>query len=220
MGAAVHALPAASSADLRPLLARASIPTLGAALFALALSLPVAAQGLKLVPEPDLEQRWQARLQISRLDEAAGSRLLSANLLGDYYLTGSWLGSRTRGGLRATGGLMLGSPSLVQSSGGLALGSKALGRHQLLSVGQRQFGQYGLAAELEGNHTAPYLGIGYTGQSLRGGWGFTADLGLMGSSEREALRLGPGRASSQSLQDVLLDLRLRPVLQFGLSYSY
>ena len=52
------------------------------------------------------QPRWQARLQLSSLDAGSdptprfnGSRVLSANLLGDYYLTSSGI-SGLRGGLR------------------------------------------------------------------------------------------------------------------------
>ena len=80
-------------------------------------------EGLQLNTAP----RWQARLQLSSLDAntsdaqrySNGSRLLSANLLGDYYLTSSGLGG-IRGGLRATGGMLLGPMSLSQASAGLA----------------------------------------------------------------------------------------------------
>lgn len=177
----------------------------------LTLGSPVKAEGLKLSPYDNSEQRWQARVQLSSLDRASGARLLSANLLGDYYLTSSGLGQNVRGGLRATGGLMLGAASLAQSSGGLALGNSSLARHQALSFGQRQLSLGGLGgAEQEPNQSSAYLGIGYTGQSLRGGWGFSADLGL---------RLGRG-APQPTLEDTLMELRLRPVLHFGLSYSY
>ena len=167
---------------------------------------------------------WQARLQLSSLEPLAagsyeaqrygGSRLLSANILGDYYLTGSGLGG-VQGGLRATGGVMLGS--LSQSSAGLALGSSANG--QQWSVSQRSVS---LLSPL-GDSNDPYgpmsyLGIGYTGQSLRGGWGFSADLGLVNGSATSGLRLGTSR--SQSMEDLLRDMRYRPVLQLGLSYSY
>ncbi len=63
-----------------------------------------------------------------------------------------------------------------------------------------------------------YLGIGYSGQSLRGGWGFSADLGLVSSLSLGGLRLGASRNSGA--EDLLRDLRLKPVLQLGLSYSY
>ena len=176
----------------------------------LTLGSPVKAEGLKLSPDDSTDLRWQARVQLNSLDRAAGARLLSANLLGDYYLTSSGLGQNVRGGLRATGGLMLGAASLAQSSGGLALGNSSLARHQALSYGQRQLSLGGLGTEQEPNQSSAYLGIGYTGQSLRGGWGFSADLGV---------RLGRN-APQPTLEDTLMELRLRPVLHFGLSYSY
>lgn len=184
----------------------------GLFLLLMAQAMPVEAEGLKFATDTATDLRWQARLQLSSLDKAGGSRLVGANLLGDYYLTGSWLGTNTRGGLRATGGLMLGAPSLAQSSGGLALGSTSLARLQAFNVGQRQLSLPSPIHETEPGQAAPYLGIGYTGQSLRGGWGFSADLGVM--------RLGRVPGSQPSLEETLMELRLRPVLHFGLSYSY
>ena len=175
------------------------------------------AQGLRLQPSPT-PSVWQARLQLSSVhdderlgaDARRGARLLSANLLGDYYLTGSGLGGDTRGGLRATGGLMLGSPSLAQSSAGLALGRQAsLGPY--LFAGQRSLGLLGHSLDREPSMTASYLGLGYSSYSLRGGWGFSADLGLLANAN--AVRLG----NSLSLDSAL---RYQPVLQLGLSYSY
>ena len=181
------------------------------------------AEGLKIkVPEIG-SLRWQTRVQLSQLDSLSGSsRVLSANLLGDYYLTGSLLGPHTQGGLRATGGLLMGSPTLSQSSGGLVLGHSSLGLGQSLAVGQRSVSLFGgaLPPGIDAGHARSYLGIGYTGQSLRGGWGFSADLGLAKSSPRDELRLGRSSPGSQSLEDLLMDMRLRPVLQLGLSYSY
>jgi hypothetical protein len=169
---------------------------------------------------------WQARLQLSSLAPApagtyeaqryGGSRLLSASLLGDYYLTGSGLGG-VHGGLRATGGVMLGS--LSQSSAGLALGASAGPSNQHLAIGQRNISSpspQGDASDPYGSMS--YLGLGYTGQSLRGGWGFSADLGLVNGSVTSGLRLGSN--STQAMEDVLRDMRFRPVLQLGLSYSY
>lgn len=167
---------------------------------------------------------WQARLQLSTLEPApagsyetksySGPRLLSASLLGDYYLTGSGL-LGVEGGLRATGGLMLGS--LSQSSAGLALGASSGG--QPWSVGQRNISLLSPLADAGDPYgSMSYLGIGYTGQSLRGGWGFSADLGLVNGSATSGLRLGASR--SQGMEDLLRDMRYRPVLQLGLSYSY
>lgn len=203
----VSSLQADRQARLRQAAALATTALLLATLF---VGLPAQAEGLRLKADEMSELRWQARVQLSSQDRQAGARILSANLLGDYYLTGSGLGAQVRGGLRATGGLMLGAASLAQSSGGLALGSSSLARQQALSFGQRQLSLVGSAQDLEPNQTVPYLGIGYTGQSLRGGWGFSADLGL---------RLGRGTPQA-SFEETLMDLRFRPVLHFGLNYSY
>ncbi len=181
------------------------------------------------LPALQTSPSWQARLQLSSLAPSAlplssawdtgpnnSSRLLSASLLGDYYLTGSGLGG-VYGGLRATGGLMLGS--LAQNNASLALGSSSTGLAQGLTVGQRSLTPWSVEREANDPFTSTsYLGIGYSGRSLRGGWGFSADLGLMSGNMSNSLRLGSNRA--QSMEDLLRDLRFKPVLQLGLSYSY
>ena len=163
--------------------------------------------------------RWQARLQLSSLDGSVdttaprlgGSRVLSANLLGDYYLTGSGT-SALRGGLRATGGVLLGPLSMSQSSGGLALGGGPI------SAGRRSLMLSGLDAySLEPSANLSYIGLGYTGHALHTGLAFSADFGLM-SGSYGTLRLGG--ASGQGFEDAMRDLRFKPLLQLGLSYNY
>lgn len=209
-------------------LSAASFRCLGLAALLCGAALPAQAidgPGLQLNATP----RWQARLQLSSLDlrnpaasfeaaQATGrSRLLSANLLGDYYLTGSGLGG-VRGGLRATGGMLMGPLALSQTSAGLALGSSALSIGPNLSVGQRSISLLSGLEPAEANASLSYVGIGYSGQSLRGGWGFSADLGMIGGSSLGGLRLG--RSSALGMEEVLRDLRYKPLLQLGLSYSY
>jgi len=184
-----------------------------------------AESGLKL--EPQGLGRWQARIQLSSQDVNTGmltealrsgsSRLLSANLLGDYYLTGSGLGHGIQGGLRATGGLLMGPLSLSQSSSGLALGQGAALQSQNFALGQRSVSMLSGADRGDPSASLSYLGIGYTGHSLRGGWGFSADLGLVGGGYG-GFRLG--HSSAQAVEDLLRDMRYKPVLQLGLSYSY
>jgi len=54
--------------------------------------------------------------------------------------------------------------------------------------------------------------------SLRGGWGFTADVGLATGS---GLRTGrDAELGAQGLDELLRELRLRPVLQVGASYAF
>jgi hypothetical protein len=168
----------------------------------------------------DAQPRWQARLQLSSADDSAhtrphlgGSRILSANLLGDYYLTSSGFAS-LRGGMRATGGVLLGPLSLSQSSGGLALG-RGMGP---VSAGQRSLVLNGLEAySLEPSANLSYVGIGYTGQLKSSGLAFSADLGLMSGSVG-GMRLG--RSSAQGFEEAMRDLRFKPLLQLGLAYSY
>ncbi|MFG6463553.1 hypothetical protein ACG04Q_18405 [Roseateles sp. DXS20W] len=169
--------------------------------------------------DSDANPRWQARLQLSSTDggldattpHLGGSRILSANLLGDYYLTKSGL-SGVNGGLRATGGLLLGPLSVSQSSGGLALGSGPL------AAGRRSFALSRLDAySLEPSGNLSYLGIGYTGRLKGSGFAFSADLGLMSGTVGD-LRLG--RSSAQGFEDAMRDLRFKPLLQLGLAYSY
>jgi len=70
----------------------------------------------------------------------------------------------------------------------------------------------------ESTQTLPYVGIGYSGSSLRGGWGFNADLGLAAQNSGQQ-RLARS-ITSQSLDDTLRELRLTPVLQLGVSYRF
>ena len=170
-----------------------------------------------LAVEVDANPRWQARLQLSSSDtpqdarlQLGGSRVLSANLLGDYYLTRSGL-SGLSGGLRATGGVLTGPLSVSQSSGGLALGSGPV------SAGRRNVSLTSADAyALEPSGNLSYLGIGYTGRVTGGGLSFSADLGLVSGSV--GLRLG--RSSAQGFEDAMRDLRFKPLLQLGLAYSY
>lgn len=170
-------------------------------------STPSAAPGL----------RWQARVQLSQVDGLDGStgrsmRAVSAALLGDYYLTSSGLGDNVRGGLRATGGLMMGPLSVTQSGSGLTLSPQSMSLGPSLAVGLRSVGSW--SDRGDPSTAQPYIGIGYSGISSRGGWGFSADFGL---TNRNALRLGN---SLGSVDEALRDNRLMPVLQVGLSYSY
>ena len=166
----------------------------------------------------DGDPRWQTRLQLSSVDggtdaqpHLGGSRVLSANLLGDYYLANSGFSS-VRGGLRATGGMLLGPLSVSQASGGLALGGGPI------SAGRRSVSLSGLDAySLEPSANLSYVGIGYTGRVQRSGFAFSADLGVM-SGSYNGLRLG--RSSAQGFEDAMRDLRFKPLLQLGLAYSY
>ena len=165
---------------------------------------------------PSAEQlrwaRWQGRVSVGA--EPAGLKLNTVSLMGDYYFTSSLLGSRRAGGFRATSGLLLGPRT--QSW----LGQPGLNAGSAFSISTQVFGQTATlpaAGETPSdNATLPYLGLGYTGLSMRGGWSFNADLGLVARSPGNVVKLG----RNQSLDDTVRELRLSPLLQFGVSYSF
>ncbi|MBX3619345.1 MAG: hypothetical protein KF891_05060 [Rhizobacter sp.] len=135
------------------------------------------------------------------LSDAELLRIRSISLMGDYYLGRPWLGNA--GGWRATSGVLFGSRSSLWSSPALL---------------DRRMSAVGLDAGYESGSTLPYLGVGYTGWSSKGGWGLSADLGLMGPNLRPAV--GKAAPGAQSLDDTVRDLRFSPVVQLGLSYTF
>lgn len=147
-----------------------------------------------------LGTRAPARNDIG-LSDSELLKIRSVSLMGDYYLSPPWLG--TTGGWRATSGVLFGSRSSLWSSPALM---------------DRRLAVVGADTGYDTISTLPYLGVGYTGWSSKGGWGLSADLGLMGSNLRSAV--GKAVSGTQSLDDTVRDLRFSPVVQLGLSYSF
>ena len=182
----------------------------------------MAGDGRGLTVDPALLS-WpslQARLQLSTEPLAPSLRAAldipaqrprSAALFGDYYVSRPFFGNT--GGVRLTSGVLTGprgavfGPGQATAPGPFAFGSVSRGT-----------GSSFADVNGEGTQTLPYLGIGYSGSSVRGGWGFSADLGLAaqnGGNQRLARSM-----MSQSLDDTLRELRLTPVLQVGVSYRF
>jgi hypothetical protein len=168
--------------------------------------------------------RWQGRLSLGTTstpwrpgaDNPAPS-LSSGSLMGDYYFSRWLTGPQGLGGFRATSGLIFGPRSLISTGQpGFATGSA-------FSIGTRSIGRAATpyAGDPAGdNATLPYLGFGYTGLSLRNRWSFSADLGLVAQSAGGAARLGRSLYGNQSLDDAVRDLRMTPLLQLGVTYSF
>ena len=168
--------------------------------------------------------RLQGRLSLSsaspawtRTFGAATPGVSGLTLMGDYYLTGSLLGAKRAGGFRATSGVVVGPRSAAAAN--LGAGSSGSG----FNVDRRTTGQ--AITALPGDQavdtpTLPYLGIGYTGLSPRGGWSFNADLGLVSLSPGNAVNIGRFLGGGQSLDDTVRDMRWSPVVQLGVSYSF
>ena len=66
----------------------------------------------------------------------------------------------------------------------------------------------------------PYVGLGYTGLSQKGGWGISADLGLVAEYAGTSTRPARSLFGVQGMDNAVRDLRLSPVLQVGISYAF
>jgi hypothetical protein len=128
--------------------------------------------------------------------------------MGDYLLRRSIGEDGSASYLRATSGLVVGPrPALWAGQAFSGTGP--------LSIDRR------LTSDLYGESGAmPYLGIGYSGMAGRSGWSFSADFGLVALAGGNAVRLGRVFGGNQSLDDLVRELRLAPVLQFGASYAF
>jgi len=171
--------------------------------------------------------RWQARLSVagavpnSRITNGVGASPSAAppalSVMSDYYVSGSLLGPQRAGGFRATSGLLVGPRLQTWAGPGPAPQRGAL------SLDRRVFGSSASSLALEGTPdtaTLPYLGLGYTGLSPRGGWSFSADVGLVSLTPGNAVKFGRVFSGSQTLDDTLRDMRWSPMLQLGISYAF
>lgn len=158
---------------------------------------------------------WRAELAPF---ERSGLQVSSVGLLGDIYIGAKVREASFTGGFRATSGVLIGarSPWLA----GAAPPSKGL-----LATDRRLFGASGsvVASPVDASadaSTVPYIGIGYSNLSAKSGWSFSADLGVVSQSPGNVVRFGRVFGGSQSLDDVVRDMRLAPVIQLGVSYSF
>ena len=168
--------------------------------------------------------RWQGRLILGtsatpwRLGvEVPSTKLSGASLMGDYYLSRPAPGDTRLGGFRATSGLVIGPRGRLSSI------QPAASTGTPFSIGTRPLGSAALpfagdaAADTA---TVPYLGVGYSGLAARNRLSFNADLGLAGQGAGPAGRFGRSAGTSASLDDAVRELRLAPLVQFGVSYSF
>ena len=168
--------------------------------------------------------QWQGRVSLGM--SAAGPRadafnrdsptLTGASLLGDYYFSRFDRGAIAGGGFRATSGVFVGTRSSL-----LAFSPLSAGRG--FNIERRSLSSFALAPNPDNNNDSavPYLGLGYTGLYGKSGWGFSADIGVMALvGGGSAVKLGRVFTGNQSLDDALHEMRLSPLLQVGVSYSF
>ena len=164
---------------------------------------------------PRLQARVGVNTSTALNDSGSASWQQQAGvLLGDYYFSRARLGEgQVSSGFRATSGVMLGQRSL-------ALGTPALPSGQGMAVTQLRQPRGalpGIESASEPWAAVPYIGIGWSGVSVRGGWGVSADLGIAGRSYGNGgLRVN----GNQSLDDLLRELRISPMVQVGVSYAF
>jgi hypothetical protein len=175
-------------------------------------------QGLVLEGTQVLGPRLQARVGVNTSLAADGSSVSwqqqAGVVLGDYYFSRARLGEgQVSSGFRATSGVLLGQRSLALSTPALAHGA-IIG---LTTLRQPRLAMPGLEVAAEPWAAVPYVGVGWSGLSAKGGWGVSADLGVAGRSYGSG---GLRVTGSQSLDDLLRELRLTPMVQVGVSYAF
>lgn len=196
-------------------------PSLPAALATLFFAPMVWAQGQGLTIDEQVlfGSGWQTRVGLNTstalLDGSSASWQRQAGvLLGDYYFSRARLGQgQVSSGFRATGGVLLGQRSLALGTPALA-GNQGMG---LTWLRQPRGALPALESAAEPWAAVPYVGVGWSGISSSGGWGLSADFGFAGRSNSSGgLRI----SGNQSLDDLLRELRISPMVQIGVSYAF
>ncbi len=149
----------------------------------------------------------------------SAGRLGGASVLGDYYFSRSGASEDDVSGFRATSGVFLGSRLGMWGGQGPAVLSGSLISMERQSFSLLAPQQSADGASL-GSATVPYLGLGYSAGSQKSGWGFSADLGLLALNPGSVVRFGRVFSGGQTLDDVLREVRLAPLLQIGASYPF
>ena len=152
--------------------------------------------------------------------ERSGLQVGGLGLLGDVYFGGAKSASAgvPSTGFRATSGLLIGarSPllggSTTPTSGGLYASNR-----QLFGASASSLAATDASVD---SSTVPYIGIGYNNLAGKSGWSFSADLGVVSQNPGNVVRFGRVFGGTQNLDDVIRDMRLAPVVQLGVSYSF
>lgn len=178
----------------------------------------LAADGLIAPPADTLWPQWKARISMQttalqpvslsgQLDGAGPQRSWQGGaVLGDYYFATPSFGS-----FRASGGLMFGA------TGGAPLLSATAGSRLGLDL---QAAANNLASGGETPGTVPYLGLGFTSAALGSALSLSADLGWVAAQPSAAIDVGRALFGNQGRDSAWRELRLSPVLQVALRYSF
>lgn len=182
----------------------------------------LAAEGLSLAQTEQLWPSLRARITlqtaaISPLKLADWGRLLPAQgdtgltggaVLGDYVFAQPSFGS-----FRATSGLVFGAQGRVPHFG---VASFSAGSRLGLALGT---GGAQLGSLDEAWQATPYLGLGFSSPLGDSGFSLSADLGWLAESPATVGQGGSG-LRLRSADPSRRDLRLSPLLQFGMRYTF
>lgn len=182
----------------------------------------LAAEGLSLAQTEQLWPSLRARITlqtaaISPLKLADWGRLLPAQgdtglaggaVLGDYVFAQPSFGS-----FRATSGLVFGAQGRVPHFG---VASFSAGSRLGLALGT---GSAPLGSLDEAWQATPYLGLGFSSPLGDSGFSLSADLGWLAESPATVGQGGSG-LRLRSADPGRRDLRLSPLLQFGMRYTF
>jgi hypothetical protein len=197
-----------------------SVRSFGLNLALWALSGPALAGSGLIAPEASaLWPLWQARISVQTVAVSPVSLVhpLDGNLPQRAWQGGSVLGdynfaAPAFGTFRASGGLMvggLGGALLMAANAGPGLGLSLQTGGQIAAPGAE--GPPG---------TVPYLGLGFSGAAWRQTLSITADVGLVAERPGAAGNVGRAIFGNQGMDSALRELRLSPVLQLGMRYTF
>jgi hypothetical protein len=163
---------------------------------------------------------WVASHPHSNAFGAETEAPLAASVLGDYYFTMSPTPQLfSLSGFRASSGLLIRQPGVSLSD--LALSSRSAAAFGVPSHLLLPSVPSPLTENAAGPYTSlPYVGLGYSGIHAKSGWGFWADVGLVMGSPGSELGFGRVLSGTQSADDLMRELRLAPLVQLGVNYSF
>lgn len=176
-----------------------------------------AANGLLVPPHDSLWPQWQARIQLqtSTLHGSGADtkqEIRGGALLGDYFLAQPSFGM-----FRATSGIVVGS--LAGAPLYKALPGQALGM-SVHSTGLQPMLQPMLQPAAEAQQALPYLGLGFNRAILGSAFSISADLGMVAQSPGSSIELGRALLGNQGVERAFRELRLSPMAQLSVRYSF
>ncbi|MEO8278560.1 MAG: hypothetical protein ABI564_02640 [Ideonella sp.] len=183
--------------------------------------------GLRTFANDALWSRWQTRLLASpsfslwqhavTAQDASRQSQESISLLGDFYFSRPLQTNRAAEGFRATSGVIIGPlGSHVLSAFGSSAASRGLG----VGASIARAGLFDTRTPTTSLDTTPYLGFGYSSSSRSTGWGFSADIGIVARNAGWGAQFGRTSSGPQPVDDLLRDMRLSPLMNIGVSYSF